>query len=49
MALAKAAEKVAAEFDFTSDQVRNAVKEFLREMGRSYLRDVYTIVANLDG
>jgi hypothetical protein len=33
MALAAAAKRVANEFEFTGDQVRNAVKEFLKEMG----------------
>jgi hypothetical protein len=33
MALAAAAKRVADEFEFTGDQVRNGVKEFLKEMG----------------
>jgi hypothetical protein len=31
--LAEAVNGVAAEFEFSPDQVRSAVKEFLREMG----------------
>jgi hypothetical protein len=46
MALAEAAKKVAAEFDFNSDQLRNAVKEFLREMGRISIREVCMNLAN---
>ena len=33
MALAEQAKRVAAEFDFDSDHVNKAVKEFIREMG----------------
>jgi hypothetical protein len=33
MALASAAKRVAAEFEYTGDQIRKAVKEFLKEMG----------------
>jgi hexokinase len=33
MSLKEAAKKVEAEFDFTAEDVRKAVKEFLREMG----------------
>jgi hypothetical protein len=33
MALAEQAKRVAAEFDFPADNVRKAVKEFIREMG----------------
>lgn len=33
MALADQAKRVAAEFDFGPDNVRKAVKEFIREMG----------------
>jgi hypothetical protein len=33
MALADAAKRVAEEFEYTADQVRNAIKEFLKEMG----------------
>jgi hypothetical protein len=49
MALAKAAEKVVAEFEYDGDQIRKGVKEFLKELGGSYsflvvassLEDVY--------
>jgi hexokinase len=33
MALLEKAKRVAAQFDFTPDDVRRAVKEFIREMG----------------
>jgi hypothetical protein len=36
MALAKAAEKVVAEFEYDGDQIRKGVKEFLKELGGSY-------------
>ena len=32
MALAEAAERVAAEFEYSGDEVRKAVKQFLKEM-----------------
>jgi hexokinase len=37
MTLAEAVEKVVKEFDFTDDNIRNAVKEFLAEMGKLYM------------
>jgi hypothetical protein len=36
MALASAAEKVVAEFDYSGDEIRKGVKEFLKEMGGFY-------------
>ena len=39
MALAEAAQKVAKEFDFTTAQVNDAVKEFLREMDEGLTKD----------
>jgi hypothetical protein len=33
MTLANAAKRVAAEFEYSGDQIRKAVKEFLKEMG----------------
>jgi hexokinase len=35
MALADAVQKVMEEFEYTDDQIRGAVKEFLSEMGES--------------
>lgn len=39
MGLAEAAKKVAAEFDFTAEDVNKAVKEFLREMDEGLQKD----------
>ncbi|KAF2666447.1 hypothetical protein BT63DRAFT_458804 [Microthyrium microscopicum] len=39
MTLAKAAQRVAEEFEFTPDQVRNGVKEFLAEMDDGLQKD----------
>jgi len=35
MALVDAAKRVAAEFEYSPDDVRKGVKEFIREMGSS--------------
>jgi hypothetical protein len=34
MALSEAAKRVAAEFEYSGDDIRKSTKEFLREMGR---------------
>jgi len=38
MPLAESAKRVAAEFEYSGEEVRRGVKEFLRQMGRIYIR-----------
>jgi len=38
MPLAESAKRVAAEFEYSGEEVRRGVKEFLRQMGRFHIR-----------
>jgi hypothetical protein len=48
MVLASAAKRVAAEFEFSGDQIRAGVKEFLKEMGMLKMFPFLTLAVHHD-